>query len=387
MHSLRKVTGSVAVIALFAFSATQAQAATEQEITDALKALLASAEGNTSVELGTPTVEGDALVYHDVSFTSDTPEGPAEGKIGALTVVGGEVNGGGGLTADSILAETITTTGGDGEVVTVDAIEAVNIDATPSSGDTEATGKFDTISAEGITVTPKDQGPVTIDSIQVEATEYVGDYPRALSFAAEGITIDVDATGEDEAAQQIKALGYETLVVGLYAAGKWDEGQGTLALEDLTIEAEDVGAVTLSGEFGGFTQQVIDTLQASDSPPMELMQQLTLKTASLTFFDDSVTNKVLDQQAQQMGADRATFVEQISAAMPLMLSMIGNPGFQDKLAVAAGAFLKDPQNISITLSPASPVDLMTLMMTGQTEPQTLPDVLNAEVKANEPEAE
>ncbi|HUG61519.1 MAG TPA: hypothetical protein VMP03_06720 [Methylomirabilota bacterium] len=387
MLSHRKATMSVAALALFAFSSSTVTAATEQEITDALKALFAASEANAQIELGTPTTEDDALVYRDVTFTSTSPDGPGEAKIATLTVTGGDVNAGGGLVAESLYAETLTMSSGSGETVTIGSIEVVNLDATPAAGAAEMKGRFDSILAEAITVNAPGQPETTVGSIQIEASDYVGDYPRDIAVSADGIEVDLSAAANDEpAAAQLKALGYERLLLSVYAAGNWDEAAGVLTLEDFTIEGEDMGAVTLSGVFGGFTPDVVKQLEQPNPPP-ELMQQVTLQEASLSFSDDTITGKLLDMQAGQMGADRATFVDQITAALPLMLSAVGNPGFQNKISAAATAFLKDPQNITVSVEPAEPVDLMTLMTTGQTAPQTLPDVLNADVIANEPDVE
>jgi hypothetical protein len=387
MHSQPRVTASVTALALFALSSTTVLAATEQEITAALEAALESSQSGLEVTLGTPTAEGDALVYRDSVIKATDDDSASEIKIGTLTLTGADVNADGGIVADAMVGENLTMTGKDNETATVEKVEVVNLETTPAKDGDTASSKVDSMSATGINVTSADGPPVKVESITFNASDYVGRYPSTMSFAVNGVEVDVAAAGaEDPSVQQLKALGYDKIVLGITGSGKWDESAGTMTVQNFTIDAQDMGSFTIAGVFGGFSPDVMAELQKPE-PSHEVMQKITLNEASIGFTDASITNKLLDMQAQQMNADRATFVEQITAALPLMLSAVGNPGFQEKIAAAATMFLKDPQNITISVKPDQPVDMMTLMMTGQTAPQTLPDVLKAEVTSNQPAAQ
>ncbi len=384
MLSDRKVTASVAALMLLASTST-VFAATEQEITDALEALFAASNDTGTIELGSPTAEGDTLVYRNVTFSMDSPQGAGTGRIETLTLTAPDLNDAGGLVADSVVAGGVSVETEDGESVRIASMSTTGLDVTPGAAGADPVSRFETVTAEDLVVEAPDQPPFSIDLIEIEASDYVDGIARSGSFEISGIRLDVDEVASEEpAAQQLKDLGYEEVVLGISGAGTWDDQAGTASLDDLTIAGENMGSVSLSAILGGFTPEVVESLQATEPSP-EVMGQITLQEAAISFEDASITGKLLDMQAGQMGADRATFVEQISAALPLMLSAVGNPGFQEKLATAASAFLKDPQNITISIAPSQPIDLMTLMMTGQTAPQTLPDVLNAEVTANEPE--
>jgi hypothetical protein len=387
MHSQPRVTASVTALALFALSSMTVLAATEQEITAALEAALESSQSGMDVTLGTPTAEGDALVYRDSVIKATDDDSASEIKIGTLTLTGADVNADGGIVADAMVGENLTMTGKDNETATVEKVEVVNLETTPAKDGDTASSKVDSMSATGINVTSADGPPVKVESITFNASDYVGRYPSTMSFAVNGVEVDVAAAGaEDPSVQQLKALGYDKIVLGITGSGKWDESAGTMTVQNFTIDAQDMGSFTIAGVFGGFSPDVMAELQKPE-PSHEVMQKITLNEASIGFTDASITNKLLDMQAQQMNADRATFVEQITAALPLMLSAVGNPGFQEKIAAAATMFLKDPQNITISVKPDQPVDMMTLMMTGQTAPQTLPDVLKAEVTSNQPAAQ
>lgn len=375
-------TTTVAALALFAISSTTTFAASEQEITDALTKLIQGGNAGVTVNLGSPTADGDALVYKDVTVKS-AGDTASDTKIATLTVTGGDVNDMGGIKAASIKAESIESSDGSTKA-TVASAEIVNPDvAAPPADGQPGRGKFDSVTVSDIAVSETGKPPVTIGSVGMEATDYVGDYPHAFSLSVENIVVD-PAVADDggQFAGQLKELGYEKVDANLFASGSWDQDAGTLTIEDLSLEGTDMGAIGLSAVLGGFTADVMTKL-GQPNPPPELMNTITINEAHVTYEDSSLAGRLLDMQAKQMGASREDFVGQISAALPLMLSALQNPGFQDKLATAAGTFLKDPKNITISAVPEKPVTVMELMTTAQTAPQTLPDQLKAEVTANE----
>lgn len=380
MVSFRHVSTSVAVLGLFAFSSAAALAATEEEITSALESLIESGDAPISVELGTPTSQDDTLVYENVVVTA-TGEDPSTTTIDSLTITGGDVNEAGGLVAEQILAEGISNASGE-TTATVRSFEAVNVDVAPAAEGQEPGGRVDAITIEGINVVEPETPPVNIETVSFEASDYRDGYPHAVRLAIEGIEVDPSQAPEgDETAEQLKALGYDTLSLSVLGSGRWDEASGDLVIEELTIEGDEMGALTISGELGGFTADLVAKLDQPNPPP-ELMEQITISSATVTFEDESLTGRVLDTQASEMGTDRATFVEQITAAMPLMLTMLQNPSFQDEVAGAVTTFLKDPQTITVSVEPSSPVSILSVIGTAQMAPQSLPDMLNVDITAN-----
>jgi hypothetical protein len=86
--------------------------------------------------------------------------------------------------------------------------------------------------------------------------------------------------------------------------------------------------------------------------------------------------------AKQQGVSREDYANQIAAALPFLLAAMNNPEFQNEVASALGAFLKDPQSLTIKFEPTAPVSGTEIMSIVGSAPQTLPDRLNASVTAN-----
>lgn len=367
---------TVAVVALSAGLAGPAfSAATPEQVTAALTKLLATDKGATFT-LGTPTQSNEGVVYNNVTIKS--ADG-GETKIDVLTVANPTVEGD-TLSADSIVAENVKGTD-KGDNLSVASLELTS----PVFTGKETGSRVDAVSANNISLSQQGKAPVVIDSANLDLSNYADDVPHAIDLSVEGIEVDPAAVDEGgDFAKQLKAMGYDKLTLGFFGSGSLDEATGDLQITEITIDGADLGTVTLAGIFGGLTTDVIKQLK-QPSPSPEAFGSVTLKQASVYYGDASLAGRIIAQQAKQMGQEPAAFVGQITGALPLLLTTIGNQPFQDKLAQGVTTFLKDPKNLTITAKPATPIALMELFTTSQTAPQTLPDLLKADVIANQPE--
>lgn len=370
---------TVAVVALTAgFAGPAFSAATPEQVTAALTKLLATDKGATFT-LGAPTESDEGVVYNNVSIKSSEGD---ETKIEVLTIGNPTVEGD-TLSADSILAENITGTT-DGDNLSVASLELT----APVFTGTDTGNRLDAVSIDGISITKPGKAPVVIDNAALTFSDYANDVPQAIDLSVEGIVVDPAALADenDQVAKQLKAMGYDKLTLGFYGSGSLDDASGDLVVKEITIDGTDLGTLTLTGTFGGLTADVIKQLK-QPNPPQDAFGKITLKQASIYYGDASLAGRIIAEQAKQTGQEPAAFVGQITGALPLLLSSIGNQPFQDKLAQGLTTFLKDPQNLTVSVEPAAPIALMEIFMTSQMAPQTLPDVLKADVIANQPETE
>jgi hypothetical protein len=67
-----------------------------------------------------------------------------------------------------------------------------------------------------------------------------------------------------------------------------------------------------------------------------------------------------------------------------MHGRIGIPELQKQIAAAASVYLDNPQDITITAMPASPVAVPVIMGAGMGDPKSLVDLLNVQIIANKP---
>ena len=371
-------------VALPGVSAVWAQSQRDKIVEITTKAL--EANGAKKVEYG--KIEGD-----DARFTiSDTKiVSEAEGKTSTVTVArtvwaGAVPTPDGGYKADEITAEGFAFDAEDAKiradrVVLTNYVGQAPAKVVPGKVSGE---RLEKALVTGVVVTTEDGKTVPIASIGFSASDYVGDTPRKAAFDMKGLVVPLDPKDPDVA--PIRALGYENLALDASFSGSWDDKTGRLEIADLTIGTPDTGALKIAAVVGGLTPQVVEEMKKAEGDQeksLAALQKLSVESLSLRWNDASLAARVLAQQAKDQGVDAQTYAKQLKLMLPAVLSMVGNKGFEKKVATAAGTFLDAPKSLRIVAKPATPVPFAMLVGTALTAPQSLPDVLGVDVGAND----
>lgn len=236
-------------------------------------------------------------------------------------------------------------------------------------------------------------------SLNIEYSE------NALTQKAEltgsDIWIDLSKLDDPKARQAISDLGYETLTGDFRMAGGWETETGLVDVSEYSLTLDDVGSLSLSMQVSGYTRELVEAMQqaqkaAADNPDKKaaeqalglsmlgLMQQLSFNSAAIRFEDASVTERALAFAGKQQGVSGDQMRMALKGMLPLMLGQIGIPELQRQIAAAANVYLDNPQNITITANPATPVALPMIMGAGMGDPKSLVDLLNVQISANTP---
>ena len=219
-----------------------------------------------------------------------------------------------------------------------------------------------------------------------------------------GIDLDLSSMQDEdpEAAADIEALGLTQVQGDVSQSMSWSMADGHLVVDKFLFDFADVGALDLSFDLLGVTPALMDKLgkaqaateaqgYAPDSKEaqaaqmmmgMELLQGVTLVSASISYDDASLADKSLDLYAQKQGVERAQLVEGLKASLPQMLAGTGVPALADLVTAPVSAFLDDPQSLEIAVQPASPATLLVLTAAAA-NPAGLLSMLGLTVTANQ----
>lgn len=345
------------------------------------------ASGATNITWGSVSGDDDTATITDLKATT----APTDGKtstltIGSLTLDEASVADGrieAGAVAATALA--IKEDGGStgitiGQIVGADVAGKVEDAVSPDLDTTVGE-----MTASDIVVIAEDGTNIPIETVEITSGDVVDGMPRKMSFAADNIVIDVAKLPDEDTKAQLGRLGYDTVKLSLVLAGGWDADEETLTVEEITIAGDKMGSLSLYASLGGLTEEVVNQLKAdgNDEQKMQLLQGLLVEELEISFENQSIVNRMIDAQAKDQGTTPDALVGQLSQMLPEMLKMLGNPDFEGKVAAAATAFLKAPQNLTITAAPEQPVPIAQLVGTAMMAPQSLPTVLNVTVEANQ----
>ena len=388
-----RTRGIMAGLIVGLMSSTAAHAADGEAFAQRLKTLLAP-QGVTLNYTGV-SESGDDVVLEGASIAGEGEQL----ELGDLTFenVDGTVEQ--GFTAARIGLRDVDRTESDSRLqVTGMEVEGLRLAGTAAATDPALPSNIQIDRAGFDAITMQHQGK---DVLTVGATELTSEEGSAGgisgTFDVSRFSFDTTVEPESEGARTMAAIGYPQIHGSMSGQAEWNPADGLLKLDPLKIIWNDAAeldfAYTITGYTPAFIQQLSQLQQqmaanpeGSDSTGMAmlgLISQLYLNNARLAITDNSLTNKLLDHYAERNGQTREQLVQQLQAMLPSMLAYIQNPAFQTKVQDAVSAYLTNPGNLSIAVAPQTPVPATQVIGAAMGAPQTLPEVLNLDIAANQ----
>ena len=204
--------------------------------------------------------------------------------------------------------------------------------------------------------------------------------PNQFTTNVNGIKLPPALFSDPQQTAILAALGYtDGFSLSVALDGGYEHTTDTLTVRTFTIDTADVGKLAIDGKFSGVPLSKLTDGNAAQ----DLTAKGKLENFHIRFDNSGIVEKVLDMQAQQSGVKRADIVTQFTGALPLLLNVVGNQAFQDKIATAVTAFLNDPKSITLSAAPSAPVGFDAIMNAAQSAPQTVPDLVGADISAND----
>ncbi|MES0879216.1 hypothetical protein [Roseibium sp. SCP14] len=380
--------GLTAAVSLIALQTSPALAfdPSGNEIADAFLTLLDSEEG-TVESYGSVDASGNTVTISDLLITNED-EKDAKVTIASTVLTGGDIQANGRLKLENLTLEKLELAAEDGgmtlETVSVSALVLPSADEAKSK-DTPIGPGYESFEASSIQIRDEDGKVADIEKVSSSIDSMDGDLPTSGQFSITGAMIDVKQI-EAEEARSLTDLGYETLSIDVSGSGKWDPDAATVEVPGLNINAKDAASLTISFSLGGVTRDVVTGLnEASDNSEetMALLQNITIANAKVRLDDESLTGRILDQEAQKAGVEVPVYVSQLTGALPVMLGVLQNKELEAQVNEAVTEFLTTPGSLEIAASPAAPVPVAQIMGTVMFAPQMIPQILSVGITANQ----
>lgn len=125
----------------------------------------------------------------------------------------------------------------------------------------------------------------------------------------------------------------------LSSKGTWLPKSGDATLDQLEINAKELGKIDITGALGGYDLAFLEAVQktqqnmtkadadkdAAGLAILGLAEQLSLKNLKIRFDNETLTQKLLDYYGKQQGADGKQLGEQLKMMVPLMATQLKNP--------------------------------------------------------------
>ena len=327
----------------------------------------------------------DVSVADDVvtitGFSAVGPDGESL-EIDTVIVSGPVPQQEGGFTAESVHLEGGRLADDEGTFTwRTGILEGVTVPAPDEIDDPANAAPMARLTLTEITIEPAELAdPIEVASIELRFDRVVDDVPHEVFLAIERISMSSAALADQPEQQaMLEAMGYDRLSVDLTLDVAYDGETETVDVRGLTIGADDVGQLSLSGRVADLA---LDKLQGGDALEA-LLESPAVELIEIRFDNAGIVERAMEMQAQEEGLSVADFRSQSLAELSMMLSMIGNPAFEEQVAASVGAFMEAPRSLRIAARPSAPVKFMQLFGVAMAAPQSIPDVLGIEITAND----
>jgi hypothetical protein len=384
MALLRPAMIALGICAVLLVADRSEAAMAPKECADALVAAMAA--GGVTATFADATANGD-----DVTITGISAK-QASGRtlaIDSLTFANPTKREPGGFTSDKMDFTGATATLRDNTLkATSGQVEKAVI---PSADEVKARTRvtpFSRAVVSGITATDtetSEEAPVSIDSVEFLLGDLSKGVPNSMKLSVTGITVD---------SQRLAVLPIPTaLVDNPDAPGNmrldvvldtvYDSEKDSLTIRAITLSAPKIGSLTISAAVSGLPLGSL-----AGEKRNETAMAAKLDSATLRFENGGLVERMLDEQAKISGETRQQYIEKLLPQLPALLSeRLGNSEFQQKLAAAAEAFLKDPKSITVESRPSEPVPVFLIGLAAFQivfgVPVDLSEVRDVEIKTNQ----
>ena len=173
-----------------------------------------------------------------------------------------------------------------------------------------------------------------------------GDTPVHTTISVQGLTVPADTT--PDLADMLRPLAVDPLLLDLDEDGSFDFSSGESTINKMTLTAEGLGSLSLSGHFTNLPRGGV----TSDDAWAEV-QKVGIGAFTLRFSNDTLVQRIIAMFAKQSGKTPDEIADQGKAAFAFLATALA-PGQAD-VGDQVAAFFAAPKTVTITAAPAAPI--------------------------------
>jgi hypothetical protein len=223
----------------------------------------------------------------------------------------------------------------------------------------------------------------TIGDADLTLRDYVNGIPTAISSHLTNFGFDIPRNSGDDTAEQLLALGIETLDVGYDLALSWDPDAQNISLDKLEVNGADLGSVELTALLGNATEALFSD---DTNAAMAAAMMLTAKSVSVSIYNGGIVDLILDATAQEQGTTADTLRQQVSGvAQGTILALLGGSANVQQVSQSVGDLINGAANFTLTITSKAEtgITVQELAAAQSGNPTVLLNSLNFEASSSE----
>jgi hypothetical protein len=244
------------------------------------------------------------------------------------------------------------------------------------------TVKYGAVAAEGkdgiiikdVEITSPDGKTVKAEAIIARDFDWASpDQPMHMDISVKKLVMPA-ASLEKE----VTDLGVTQLTINADFAYALDDGKKTFEVSGIVIDVEELGELKLklklAGIASGDLKGAIGGAKPGDDAATKLLAQLSLVSASISFKDKSLTQRLIQADAKKKGISEAEAKEKMIEELAEQKQQAQDDATKEVIDLAV-KFLTTPGVVELVASPSAPANVMATFMALMGSPGTLKQML------------
>ncbi|MDH7785113.1 hypothetical protein QBD01_001113 [Ochrobactrum sp. 19YEA23] len=370
-----------------------AMAADANAVAERLKALYAKQGGELS--FANVKADGSNIVLEGTKVKLATLS-PKDVEIGDVTLEDVQDAPDGGFTIGQVAVPDLTldSTDGKNDQASIKGMSMLNlhIPSESAKGPLDSMILYDKMKIDELAFGKPGTDGATVKGVDVS----LDTSNKADKIGYTASVASIDATFGKEGQNPLEPLGMKSLQAAVNMKGQWSPKSGDATLDQMEVDAQDLGKINITGSLGGYDLAFVEAVQktqeamtksdadkdAAGLAILGLAEQLNLKNLTIRFDDASLTEKLLTYYAKQQGSDAKALGEQLKMMVPLMATQLKNPDFAQQLKAASDKYFTDPKSLTLSAAPDQPVTFASIVATASLDPTKIIQLLKVGVDAN-----
>ncbi len=218
----------------------------------------------------------------------------------------------------------------------------------------------------------------TVRDYAVTADKPVNGIPTNIRVEQSNVAFRLPQNSDEALVKEIAALGYTTLDASSLVAATWNEAANEIALKEVSVQAQDMGRVSLTGLVGNATR---DLFSADNGTALAAAVGAKAKSVDLVIEDKGLLSRYLAKAAKEQKTSPESLRRIYAGAAPTVIaSLIGDSEQAKTLGQAVARFIAQPGKLTISAQPKNPSGFGVMDLMLASDPKDILPKLNITAK-------
>lgn len=225
----------------------------------------------------------------------------------------------------------------------------------PMIGTMQMAGVDVDVPADKENATPGERVRFSLGGVEVATSKPVEGVPSDIRFSVRNVAFVVPPTSDNDAAKQLKELGYERLDMSMAASLGWEEGSQQLVLREISLGGIDVGNAVIRGVLGNVSR---DVFNPDSAVATVAALGATAKSLEILVENKGLAERILAKMSKEQGRPVEDIRREAGAmAMIGIPAMLGNAPAAKTIGQTVARFVAKPGRLQIKAVAKSPTGL------------------------------